>query len=187
MSYKISIEPNEVVLNDQKLPLPTNMEGGLLTALYRQYVNDYPQFFKMDGLSKLAFIATELLLQSTGETRFVDRDDRAVVLCGVTGSLATDKLYQQTINDKDNYYPSPSLFVRTLPNIAVSEIAIRNHYHGETMFLQMYEDPEIWTHIEKLVSAIPDIKDAICGGVDYTNENDFIAAICLKTKEEWTI
>lgn len=182
MRYSIIIEPDHVTLNNQPLPMPTNMDGGLLTALYRQYVKDYPQFFKMDGLSKLAFIASELLLQSTGEERFVDRDDRAVILFGVTGSLATDKLYQQTIS-KDNYYPSPSLFVRTLPNIAVSEIAIRNHYHGETMFLQIYEDQECLDIIKKMVHAIPDVKDVLYGGVDYTNENDFIASMLLINKE----
>jgi len=185
MNYIIQIETDQVTLNGEPLPLPTNRDGGLLTALYRQYVNDYPQFFKMDGLSKLAFIASELLLQSTGEERFVDRDDRAIVLCGFSGSLATDKLYQQTINDKDNYYPSPSLFVRTLPNIAVSEIAIRNHYHGETMFLQLYPEQNSIEHIKKLVRTIPDVKDVLYGIVEYTNENDFAATLLLKDKEQW--
>ena len=34
-----------------------------LTDLYRRYVGDYPKFFKMDGLSKLGFVATEMLLK----------------------------------------------------------------------------------------------------------------------------
>lgn len=185
MSYKIQIEPGHVNLNGTDLTLPTNTEGGLLTALYRQYINDYPQFFKMDGLSKVAFVASELLLASVDEERFVDRDDRAIILVGVSGTLSTDKHYQETINDKSNYYPSPSLFVRTLPNIAISEIAIRNHYHGETMFLMVDETSDFWDKIRMLVSETPDVKDAICGYVSYEDENDYEAILFLKNKEEW--
>lgn len=182
---KILIEPNRFFLNGNPQPLPENTKGGMLTALYRKYVNDYPRFFKMDGLSKLGFIASELLLQSTGEERFVDRDDRAVVLGSFTGSRATDEHYQHTISDKNNYYPSPSLFVRTLPNIVVSEIAIRNHYHGETMFYLLDKEFFPWDLITASIGEIPDIKDALCGILEYKNENDFKAALILKDKEQW--
>ena len=48
--------------------------------------------------------------------------------------MNADKRYEESIQDKDNYFPSPSLFVYTLPNIVTGEIAIRNHYMGETSF-----------------------------------------------------
>lgn len=182
MSYKIIIRPDSINLNGNKFPLPENIEDGLLTALYRKYVNDYPQFFKMDNLSKLGFIASELLLNSMDEERFVERDDRAVVLCSFTGSHTTDELYQETISDKDNYYPSPSLFVRTLPNIAASEIAIRNHYHGETMFYLMDNQFYPFDLVVDSIDQIPDIKDALYGILEYANENEFIAALFIKEK-----
>ena len=44
---------------------------------------------------------------------------------------------QRTIADPDNYYPSPAVFVYTLPNIATGEIAIRNGFHGETAYFAL--------------------------------------------------
>ena len=43
--------------------------------------------------------------------------------------------FQETIQHADSYYPSPALFVYTLPNIVTGEIAIRNKYYGETSFV----------------------------------------------------
>ncbi len=130
---EIKITPSGALLNGQ--PVGTGSAGAdLLHDLYRRYVNDYPKFFKMDGLCKLGFIASELLLQSVDEERFTDRDDRAVVLCNRSGSIEADHRYQATIADEANFFPSPALFVYTLPNIVTGEIAIRNKYHGETSF-----------------------------------------------------
>ena len=111
--------------------------AAMLTELYRAHVADWPKFFKMDTLSKVGFLASELLLTERGEERLSGEEytsSRAVVLFGTTASLCADKNYQETIQDQGNYYPSPALFVYTLPNIVTGEIAIRNHYRGETSF-----------------------------------------------------
>ena len=105
----------------------------MLVELYREYVKDYPKFFKMDTLSRLGFMAAELLLQAEGAERFVPREDRAVILANRSASIKNDKDYLETISE-GNYYPSPALFVYTLPNIVTGEIAIRNKYLGETAF-----------------------------------------------------
>lgn len=59
-----------------------------------------------------------------------------------SSSVASDKRYLSSIADKDNYFPSPSVFVYTLPNIVAGEIAIRNGYHGETSFYILPEKDE---------------------------------------------
>ena len=106
--------------------------GNFLTALYRSLSIDYPKFFKMDNLSKLGFLASELLW--AGEAgRFTPREDLAVVCFNRSSSLDTDRAYQQTIG-AGNFFPSPCLFVYTLPNIVTAEIAIRNKLFGETSF-----------------------------------------------------
>ncbi|MDD5862056.1 MAG: beta-ketoacyl synthase N-terminal-like domain-containing protein [Prevotella sp.] len=108
---------------------------GPLTELYKENIGDYPKYYKMDLLSKLGFVASELLLKQIGEERPAEeREDRAVILFNRSGSIHADRRYVATISDADNYYPSPLLFVYTLPNIVTGEIAIRNHYHGETSF-----------------------------------------------------
>src|SRR3712207_7060242 len=49
-------------------------------------------------------------------------------------TLFRSQAYEQTICHRAQFFPSPSVFVYTLPNIVTGEIAIRNHYHGETHF-----------------------------------------------------
>ena len=134
--------PASLSLNGETLSVVgSGME--MLHELYRRKVGDYPKFFKMDMLGKLGFVASELLLQSEDAPRFVPREDRSVVFCNRSASLVADRRYQETISDAENYYPSPALFVYTLPNIVTGEIAIRNKYFGETSFVVLEKfDPE---------------------------------------------
>ena len=104
-----------------------------ITELYRSLKIDYPKFFKMDGLSKLGLLASELILKDT-ENRFSPSEDVALVCFNSASSLDMDTQYQATIQNNDNYFPSPSLFVYTLPNIVNGEIAIRNKFFGESFF-----------------------------------------------------
>ena len=85
----------------------------------------------MDGLSKLGFVASETILKDN-ENRFEPCEDTTVICFNRSSSLEIDTQYQETISDNENYFPSPSLFVYTLPNIVTGEIAIRNGFFGET-------------------------------------------------------
>jgi 3-oxoacyl-[acyl-carrier-protein] synthase-1 len=108
----------------------THQTAPSLTGLYRSLGIDYPKFFKMDALSKLGFLASELIFRDEAN-RFVPREDLAVVCFNRSSSLESDTLFQTSI-EKDNYFPSPSVFVYTLPNIVTGEIAIRNKIYNET-------------------------------------------------------
>lgn len=100
-----------------------------LVELYRTHVGDYPKFFKMDPLSRLGFVASELLLKQCPKA------DYGILLFNRSSSLADDSAFQATIQDRNNWFPSPALFVYTLPNIVTGEIAIRNHFQTETNFM----------------------------------------------------
>ena len=104
-----------------------------ITEFYRSLQIDYPKFFKMDGLSKLGFLASEIMFKDD-ENRFAPSENTAVICFNRSSSLEIDTQYQATISDNDHYFPSPSLFVYTLPNIVTGEIAIRNNFLGETSF-----------------------------------------------------
>jgi len=104
-----------------------------ITDLYRSLQVDYLKFFKMDGLSKLGFLASEMIFKEE-ENRFIPREDIAIICFNSASSLDIDVKYEETICNKDNYFPSPSLFVYTLPNIVTGEIAIRNKFFGETFY-----------------------------------------------------
>ena len=176
ISSQIMITPDEVILNGQKLSM-TKQGGALLTELYREKINDYPKFFKMDELCKLGFVATELLLQDGGD-RHEGTADHAIVLFNRTGSLCNDRNYQKTINDMENFFPSPSLFVYTLPNIVTGEIAIRNHYYGETSFYVLDEDdPALIRAMAEDVIMQGRAKSVICGWLDCEDKDHYLARL----------
>ena len=172
LNHKVIITPNEVILDGKTLD--HNEQGGaLLTELYRTYVGDYPKFFKMDTLSKLGFVASELLLQAEGEPRFEAREDRAVVFFNRSASLQADTAYQATIQDPENFFPSPAAFVYTLPNIVTGEIAIRNKY------------PEIMAQQLQLAFLDTMTQSILGGWLDCTDENHFEARLFLIDKQQF--
>lgn len=162
--------------------------NALLTELYRNHIADWPKFFKMDTLSKAGFVASELLIKELGERRLGSEEfaqGRAIVLFGATASLCADRNYQETIQDKDNYYPSPALFVYTLPNIVTGEIAIRNHWRGETSFYVL-ETPDAAQMAFHLACAFQDqVTDSILAGwVDSSRNDDFQAFMTVVRRED---
>ena len=145
-TYHVRITPEGAWLDGRLLPVKGEPnEKSLLTTIYKQMIGDYPKYYKMDGLCRLGFIASELLLQAekAEETSIKElQRSRGVVLFNRSSSISSDKKYLASIADKDNYFPSPSVFVYTLPNIVTGEIAIRNGYHGETSFYILPEKNE---------------------------------------------
>ena len=180
-THQVKISNNEVVVDGKQLFLRNKkMSTSLLTCLYKQEIDDYPKFYKMDGLCRLGFVASELLLQIEGKKRFQECDDRAIVFFNRSSSISSDKKYLESIQDKDNFYPSPSVFVYTLPNIVTGEIAIRNHYHGETSFFILSSKDE--KQMEKVVKTVfqdRQIKSVLTGWIDYEDEEHFEANLAL--------
>lgn len=151
--------------------------GTDLTALYRAEVGDYPKFFKMDTACKLGFLLAERLADAP---RFVPREDRAVLICSTCGCLCNDRHYEETVQE----FPSPALFVYTLPNIITGEIAIRNKYEGETSayVLDRFDPAAIIALVEQ---AFQDrvTRSALCGWVDCRADNDFTAFAFLVERD----
>lgn len=165
-----------------------NQGNANLTELYRTHIGDWPKFYKMDTLSKAGFVATELLLKKVGELRCGSEEfirSRAIVLFGSTASLCADRNYQETIQNGDNYYPSPALFVYTLPNIVTGEIAIRNHWRGETSFYVL-EAPDAAQMAFHLACAFQDTdtESILAGWVDSRMNDDFQVFVTLISRED---
>lgn len=163
-------------------PLPVSATGQtLLSALYKEKVGNYPKFHKMDGLSQLGFLAAELLFAAAEMTPPGHVSEHTtVVLVGRTGSLAADRRYQDTIQRREAYFPSPAVFVYTLPNIVTGEVAIRHRIHGETAFYLLEEKNE--SHILQLLStALCDAEaSGVMGGwLEYEGAEAFEADLCL--------
>lgn len=146
----------------------------LLTALYKKHIDNYPKFYKMDKLCRLGFVASELLV------KMEPSQDRAIVLFNHSSSIYSDFRYLESIADKENYYPSPSIFVYTLPNIVTGEIAIRNGWHAETSFYVLSEKNECL--MEQILQATfydASVKLALTGWIDYEDETHYEADLYL--------
>lgn len=201
-THAIRITPEEVVLDHQKLwegnqnanEKLEEQEGAghhsLLTSLYKQMIGNYPKFYKMDGLSRLGFVASEILLNAEkGETDVERREEegerlleeRAIIFFNHSSSIASDRNYKESINDKDNYFPSPSIFVYTLPNIVTGEIAIRNHFHGETSFFILPDkDERMMEEILQASCRDAQSKSFLTGWIDYEDERHFEADLKIE-------
>ncbi|MGZ3593558.1 MAG: 3-oxoacyl-ACP synthase [Syntrophales bacterium] len=119
----------------------------LFRSVYRYYNIDYPKFFKMDNLCKLAFLSAEILLQRTDVLQKYPGEQIGIILENASSSLEYDRKHQESIRDRNQYFPSPSVFVYTIPNIMVAEIAIRQKVKGEnTVFISEQFDPELIYH-----------------------------------------
>jgi 3-oxoacyl-[acyl-carrier-protein] synthase-1 len=241
-THSVHLTSTSLTIDGQ--PIPVDETGArLLTSLYKKYVGDYPKYYKMDGMSRLGFVSSELLLlqelenatgkatgnatgNATGKAtcrrvsgRFVEDplkgygsapagresadgghlraelghvrpmvggvpflscDSRAVILFNHSTSIVSDLKYLQSIARPDDYYPSPSVFIYTLPSIVTGEIAMRNNYHGETSFyiLERRDDVLVW---QILCASFADqsIKSIIGGWIDYEDDNRFEADIYI--------
>ncbi len=157
----------------------------LVKQLYRSKSMNYPKFFKMDALSRLAFVCSELLLSSRKLTDLYPPEEIGVILSNKSSSLHTDSAYYQTIKDKNAFFPNPSLFVYTLPNIMNGEICIRNGIKGENYFF-VNSNP----NFELLVSQVNNlfeksvIQCCITGWVEVSMLDEYQASLFLVEKNK---
>jgi len=117
----------EIIFSDDNSGLKS-----FLKLVYKKLEIKYSKFFKMDNLCKLAFLSAEIVLNDSDILK--EERNVALVFSNSASSLDTDRKHQEAINEQDNYYPSPSVFVYTLPNITMGEISIKNELRSENAF-----------------------------------------------------
>jgi hypothetical protein len=108
--------------------------GSFLSEAYKHFNLNYPKFYKMDNLCKLGFMASELLIEGSDIQNKYKGEDTGIILYNAASSIDTDRTHQSSIQDRNAYFPSPSVFVYTLANIVIGEICIRNKFQGESAF-----------------------------------------------------
>jgi len=189
-THTIHITDSQVEVDGKVIP--THVKGKeMLTALCKSHCGNYAKFYKMDMLTRLAFIASELLLQAENPSRTETpieevefTPNRSIILFNHSSSIQADTQYQQTIQNKTAFFPSPSIFVYTLPNITTGEIAIRNHYQGETSF---YILPAHNQQLERdiILSSLCNspASSLISGWIDCPKEDSFEATLHLYIKK----
>ena len=185
--HRVHITPQGVWLDGKVFAIDKEgKQSSLLTALYKQIIGNYPKYYKMDGLCRLGFIASELLLKAErAEGSFTEDTNktRAIVFFNRSSSIASDKKYLASIVEKDNYFPSPSVFVYTLPNIVTGEIAIRNGYHGETSFYILpHKNELLMQDIIETTFMDEQTTSVLTGWLDYEDSEHFEADLYIAYK-----
>ena len=142
-----------------------------IKAAYKAQNTKYPKFFKMDYLSKLAFLAADVLLKNQGINSEID-NNIALVFSNKASSLDTDLFHQKAIQDIDNYFPSPAVFVYTLPNICLGEISIKYKLYSENSFFifERFNAEHLFTYTNSLVQDNK-AESVLCGWVELEGDN----------------
>jgi len=141
-----------------------------IKSVYKNFDTKYPKFFKMDNLSKLAFLAADILLKQ--ENLNSDNENNiALVLSNKSSSLDTDRKHQSSIEDKNNYFPSPAVFVYTLPNICIGEISIKHKLFSENSFFifDHFKANHLFVNAKSLLDT-EKAEKVLCGWVDFDND-----------------
>ena len=99
--------------------------------LYGHLKLDYPKFHKMDGLSKMALLAVELIADALPNQEIAD-EGLHLIFSNAGSSSDFDAKFINSYTELN--IPSPSLFVYTLPNIVTGELAIKYKWYGESCF-----------------------------------------------------
>lgn len=152
-----------------------------IKAVYKHSELNYPKFFKMDSLSKLTFVASELLLKDL--INIEEENNIALLFANRSSSLDTDLKYQESIQDYSNYFPSPAVFVYTLPNICIGEVSIKNNLKSENSFFifDSFSETFFKTYSEQLIVSNKAEK-VLCGWVEVLN-NEYHSFVYLVEKE----
>lgn len=177
-----TIQSNEIILDGTSIfKLEPTTFSDFSKQAYQNFEINYSKFFKMDSLSKLAFLGAELLLKN--EINSEKENNIALVFANNSSSLDTDVKYQNSIYDAENYFPSPAVFVYTLPNICLGEISIRHQLKSENSFFIFDEfKPAFMTNYAKVLLDSNKADKVLCGWVEYFEE-EYKAFLYLVGKE----
>lgn len=165
----VHIKNNTVSLNGKELFNQLDVDfSDFIKAAYKSLDTKYLKIFKMDNLSKLAFLAADVLLKGVHS----EEENIAIVLSNRASSLDTDRKHQSSIVDAANYYPSPAVFVYTLPNICIGEISIKHRLFSENSFFifDRFNADYLLNYAESLMQ-IDKAEKVLCGWVDFDEEN----------------
>jgi hypothetical protein len=155
-----------------------------LTGIYQHFAIPYPKFYKMDILSKLGFLSVELLLRNTAIHEKYAGYEAGIILMNASSSLDTDRRHQESVLDRANYFPSPAVFVYTLPNIVIGEISIRHKITGEGTFFvrERFDAPYLVSYIRHLFET-GILQCCVTGWIE-TNGEDYESVVYFVEKTD---
>lgn len=175
----ITLSKNEIVKNGETTALPDGTFKEVARHIYDQLGISYPKFFKMDAPSKLAFLTSELLIKESTHSQELAGADVGLLFATKSGCMQSDIKHYESYVDDDNFFPSPAVFVYTLPNIMLGEVCIRHKIQGEATCLMMdkFDEKMVFKYSSDLINR-ENYRYCIAGWIDVLNDQ-FSAQLTL--------
>jgi hypothetical protein len=143
--------------------------------LYKKLGCNYPKYYKMDNLCKLAFLAGEFLVNKSEITN-IPSEKVSLIFANTGSTIDTDSKFVESIET----IPSPAIFVYTLPNITIGELCIRHGWKGEGVFLvqSRFNPKELKEHAE-FIFQTGNTQICILGWVEFISQKEYSACLWL--------
>lgn len=159
VAHTINSDGKSIWLNGNVIFQREENEIDTPTQYYRNNKLQYLKFFKMDIASKWGIVCAEILMQQI-DLQYINPFKKCILLGNTSASLHTDIIYSKTMQD----IPQPAIFVYTLPNIVMGEIAIKWQWKGENTFFVLNKESK--NDIDEMISVLfaNDIAEVVLGG-----------------------
>lgn len=145
---------------------------------YQKLQISYPKFHKMDGLSKLGILASEIISRKHSFSK-----ETALIFSNAASSLETDEEFQNSMQG----FPSPAIFVYTLPNIVLGELSIKHGLQGEnSFFVSPQFDAALLVDYSTNLINTKMAPQVLCGWIDLQSE-EYDVFLCLISSEGKTL
>ncbi|MDN3593973.1 3-oxoacyl-ACP synthase [Zunongwangia endophytica] len=162
LEHWVRIKNGKIICDDEVIFSSEEGTGKFIKAAFKFLDIKYPKFHKMDRLSKLGFIASAIIASKTEFS-----EDTALIFSNNSSSLESDIKYQKSIDE----FPSPSLFVYTLPNIVLGEISIYFNLKSENAFFieDQFNANLLLKYSEQLIET-EKAEKVVCGWLNLQND-----------------
>lgn len=177
IAHYCSIKDGVVILDGKELFQDTTSVdfSEFIKKVYKHFELNYPKFYKMDSLSKLATATSSILLDSLENSD----PEMALLLSNKSSCIDIDRVHQATISQGEDSYASPANFVYTLPNIALGEISIKYKLKSENSFFIFEEfNPDFLIDYANSLLQLEKAKSVLCGWVD-VHDSEYNALIFI--------
>ncbi|WBL27272.1 3-oxoacyl-ACP synthase [Zunongwangia sp. HGR-M22] len=162
LEHWVRIKNGKIICDGEIVFSSEEGTGKFIKTAFKFLEIKYPKFHKMDRLSKIGFIASAIL---ANKTKF--DEDTALIFSNQSSSLESDKKYQKSIKE----FPSPALFVYTLPNIVLGEISIYFNLKSENAFFieDQFNANLLLKYSEQLIET-EKAEKVVCGWLNLQND-----------------
>jgi 3-oxoacyl-(acyl-carrier-protein) synthase len=181
---KIAADPETLIRKTAAVSITPDGRpfGEMIRERFRALESPDMKFFKMDDLSRLAYVAAGELLGGANLKEKYRSGEIGIVLANRSASLDTDTRHCLQMEENGDEV-SPAVFVYTLPNVSAGEVSIRHKIQGEsTFFIQPGPEDTFVEDYARMLLRRGYLKAVIFGWCELSGE-DFAAEMTLLETE----